>query len=317
MGEGIYLAFAGWRVGQSPPTLPEPRMPRLTLLAVLLILPSVADASPLFGRWCRRPVVYVPAPCPAPIVQAQPPVAKAEEPVKWSTIRGRVVFEGEPIPMQKFIPKASGARTEEWVVNPFNRGVQNVIVWLAPEQTAEQMEALKSKKLKVFPSFKPEDFHPSTGKPDDRKIVIPAMPWAFVPHVTAMRDGATLTIQNLTTDLEKVKMEGAINPAVNPLLAQQQVFKQKMVAERLPILLESSIHSWLTAYVKVFDHPYFAVTNAEGEFLIPNAPAGNLRLFVWQESAGYRKGAAGRFGDPIKVEKKVMDLGEIKIKESK
>jgi len=70
----------------------------------------------------------------------------------------------------------------------------------------------------------------------------------------------------------------------------------------------------MKAYVRVFDHPYFAVTTPDGSFEIKYVPKGNLRLFVWQEYAGYRNGPEGRFGEAIQVPSGRLDLGEVKVK---
>jgi hypothetical protein len=294
-------------------------MPRLPLLALVLLVPTVADACPFFSR-CRRPrpVVYYLPPCPAPTPAA--PAQPAEEPVKWSAVRGRVVFEGDPIPKQTPIRGANGAYTEDWVVNPANRGVKNVIVWLAPEPTPEQLNALKTRRLREFPGFKPDEIHSDLAGAWDRTIYIPIKPIAFVPHVLAMRAGETLTFENYSGGPEVVKYDSDKNGpdrAVVPPGRDGELFRRKMVTERMPIVFESAVTPWLRAYVRVFDHPYFAVTNADGEFEIPYAPVGNLRIFYWQETSGYRNGAAGRLGEPIKVEKKVMDLGDVKLKPAK
>ena len=299
-------------------------MPRLPLLALLLILPAAADACPLFQRCRPQPVVYYPPPCPAPPASvAVPPSAKvAEEPVKWATVRGRVVFDGDPIPKQTPIRGAKGAYTEDWVVDPVNRGVKNVIVWLAPEPTPEQLNALRTRRVREFPSFTAEQIHPEAGKPGDATMYIPIKPVVIVPHIVAMRAGGTLNIVNYSGGAEVIKYEsdknghGPLGVVVPPAL-DGELFRRQMVTERLPIVMESSISPWLRAYVKVFDHPYFAVTNSDGGFEIPNAPVGNMRIFYWQETSGYRNGAAGRLGEPIKIEKTVADVGEVKIKAPK
>ena len=36
----------------------------------------------------------------------------------------------------------------------------------------------------------------------------------------------------------------------------------------------------------VFDHPYFALTDDQGRFTIPNLPAGSYTLKAWHEEAG-------------------------------
>ena len=48
-----------------------------------------------------------------------------------------------------------------------------------------------------------------------------------------------------------------------------------------------SSHSWMSAKLAVFDHPYFAVTDEKGNFEIKNAPVGvDLVLNYWHESFG-------------------------------
>src|SRR5262249_7279902 len=61
------------------------------------------------------------------------------------------------------------------------------------------------------------------------------------------------------------------------------------------------IHPWVNGYVWAFDHPYFAVTDAKGNFTIPDAPAGTGRLVVWHEKVGYLDGAKGRLGERVTI----------------
>ena len=250
----------------------------------------------------------------AAVATTAPPPKPADEPVKWSTVRGRVVFDGDPIPVRKPIPKGAGALTEDWIVHPETRAVMNVIVWLAPEPTKDELQRLKDKKLKDFPSFKPAAIHPSFDKPVDKEVFLSVQPKAFLPHVLAIRAGGQLSFKQLDVAPENVKIDWVNNAATNRLLKAGARFSQVVVAEKLPVRFESNISSWMFGYVAVFVHPYFAVTGADGEFEIKNAPAGDLRVFYWHEKVGYRDGAAGRLGDPMKVEKTETDLGDVKIK---
>jgi hypothetical protein len=47
-------------------------------------------------------------------------------------------------------------------------------------------------------------------------------------------------------------------------------------------------HAWMLAYIHVFDHPYFAVTDERGMFMISNLAAGSYVLRAWHEDAGVR-----------------------------
>jgi len=47
------------------------------------------------------------------------------------------------------------------------------------------------------------------------------------------------------------------------------------------------IYPWFLGHVLVQDHPYFAVTDANGRFEIKNLPTGTWRFRVWHERSGY------------------------------
>ena len=49
----------------------------------------------------------------------------------------------------------------------------------------------------------------------------------------------------------------------------------------VPIICD--IHSHMSAYVLVFSHPFFAVTDVQGRYTIPNVPAGTHTVKVWSE----------------------------------
>lgn len=43
------------------------------------------------------------------------------------------------------------------------------------------------------------------------------------------------------------------------------------------------IHSHMSSYILVFSHPYFALTDVDGRFTIPDIPPGAYTLRVWSE----------------------------------
>ncbi len=43
------------------------------------------------------------------------------------------------------------------------------------------------------------------------------------------------------------------------------------------------IHSHMSAYILVFSHPFFAVTEDDGRYAIPGVPSGTYNLAVWSE----------------------------------
>jgi hypothetical protein len=43
------------------------------------------------------------------------------------------------------------------------------------------------------------------------------------------------------------------------------------------------IHSHMNAFILVFSHPFFAVTDADGRYRIDNVPPGNYTIVAWDE----------------------------------
>jgi hypothetical protein len=303
--------------------------------ALLAVSVGVGGACPRWGRcgpppavvvypYCPPPGYYY-APCPPPVIRVQPltpsPETKTEAvnpedaPDRRSHVRGRVVYGGDPLPVQKLIPKSGGAYTEDWVVNPTNRGVRNVVVWLGPELTRDQLDALQARRLRTVPSFRPDQGYPGLPAKSERALVLGEPARAYVPHVVVAQAGSALAVRNLSPVPQNVKWDSRNNGQFDVLLAPGQSHREAgLTAERTPIEVQSSIYPWMRAYLWVLDHPYFAVTNEDGEFEIKYAPRGELRLVVWQEAMGFRGGREGRWGEPIRVSGGQLDLGEIKLK---
>lgn len=64
----------------------------------------------------------------------------------------------------------------------------------------------------------------------------------------------------------------------------------------------------MSASVRVFDHPYFAVTNENGEYQIPKAPVGNYRIFVWHPIGENAGKAEGRYGYELAITPKTTEV---------
>src|SRR5262249_37102383 len=45
-------------------------------------------------------------------------------------------------------------------------------------------------------------------------------------------------------------------------------------------------HTWMTAYVGIFEHPYFSVSGTDGAFTIANVPVGKQTVKAWHEVMG-------------------------------
>ncbi len=232
---------------------------------------------------------------------------------EWGTIKGRIVFDGDKIPEQKVITQVNGhmdqkhclskgdLKTQDWVVNPKNKGVHWTLLWLLPAQPGGKLP-----------------IHPSLKDPPEKPAIIDQPCCAFEPHVLAIREGQDLIAKNSAPVPHNVRWTGnpLANAGGNVNVPAGQELKIKLKAQKLPVMFNCDIHKWMNARVAVFKHPYFAVTNENGDFEIKNAPAGKYRLMVWHESVGYRGGVKGNNGEEIDIKAKgVTNLGDLKLKQ--
>jgi hypothetical protein len=64
-------------------------------------------------------------------------------------------------------------------------------------------------------------------------------------------------------------------------------FGAEEVAFRRVIQVNCFVHSWMSGYVIVRDHPYVGITDESGTLEICNLPGGEWTFKVWQERSGY------------------------------
>jgi hypothetical protein len=215
-----------------------------------------------------------------------------------ATIKGKVVYDGTPpTPMSlaekmsthadKDLCLAGDTKDPLWIVGS-DKGVANVVVWVkAPEgkylKTPDKMQARTDKVTMDQPNC------------------------AFEPHVVAFsptfydasskkqkKTGEVFDVLNTSPKPHNTTWSGnrLINSGDNKIVAPKTTYpidavpsKPDTVGGEDLLSISCNIHTWMTAKAAVFDHPYYAVTNKNGEFEIKDVPAGSeLVLCVWHES---------------------------------
>jgi len=53
-----------------------------------------------------------------------------------------------------------------------------------------------------------------------------------------------------------------------------------------PFKVKCDVHPWMGAFIGVFDHPYFAVTNDDGSYVISGLEPGDYVIEAWHEKLG-------------------------------
>ena len=106
----------------------------------------------------------------------------------------------------------------------------------------------------------------------------------YIPYVFGVGVNQEYKVKNSDPEMHNVhptpKMPG--NKEYN--IAQMQgaaMIKKSFSSPEVAVRFKCDVHPWMFAYVGVFDHPYFAVTDADGNFKISGLPDGDYTLVAY------------------------------------
>ena len=118
-----------------------------------------------------------------------------------------------------------------------------------------------------------------------RRVTIRQTNEEFVPHVVAVTTGSTVEFPNDDLIFHNVF---SLSRAATFDLGRypRNASKGSTFIKPGVIKVFCHLHSHMSAIVRVFSHPYFAVPDRDGRFTIPNVPAGRLEVTAWHERAG-------------------------------
>jgi hypothetical protein len=106
----------------------------------------------------------------------------------------------------------------------------------------------------------------------------------FVPHVLAVTAGSTVDFRNedeIFHDVFSLSPAAAFDTGLHKGGSRTPVkFERAGVIELL-----CNIHATMLGYVVVVDTPWYAVSDGNGAFQVPNVPPGEYEVTVWHESA--------------------------------
>jgi len=199
-----------------------------------------------------------------------PPDAKRVDSSKAGNLTGRVLLQGMP-PANAPIKMGSdpvcvsnnkgSVTSETYLVD--NGGLENVFVYV------------KDGLGNYF-------FDPPT-----EPVKLEQAGCRYHPHVFGIRVGQPLEIVNSDDTLHNVHAVANVNQEFNFGQHMKGMRQTKtFTAREVMVPVKCDVHGWMSAYVGVLDHPYFAVTANGGTFELKNLPAGTYTIEAWHEKLG-------------------------------
>jgi plastocyanin len=108
---------------------------------------------------------------------------------------------------------------------------------------------------------------------------------AFVPHLLAITAGSTVDFPNddfIFHNVFSLSRAGSFDLGRYP---QGQARSRTFTRPGL-VKVFCHLHAHMSAIIRVFEHPYFAIPGADGQFTIGDVPAGSYDVVAWHERVG-------------------------------
>jgi plastocyanin len=155
----------------------------------------------------------------------------------------------------------------------------------------------------------------SKGRPVEKETMheLDNLKCRFLPHVQAASVGQFVLFKNSDPILHTAHgIFTGEQPQFNVGLYPGRVSRKPLVAPGL-LKMQCEVHPWMLAYIFVTDHPYHAVTDIYGEYVINDVPPGSYRLKVWHETLGTEeKSVEAKAGATTKVDFVLAPKSEVK-----
>lgn len=180
-----------------------------------------------------------------------------------SVIRGTITYgKAQPGPIAAGQPEC-GPQVDDPNVTVINGRLANAVVLLKGVKRGKPFLASQRNVLS-----------------DQRKCV-------FKPHVALVAEGGEITFRNSDPAMHNVKVS---NPAMrlnfNEGLAKQGDTMTKKFPKAGKTSMACAAHSFMKAHIVVMDNPYYAVTDANGQFALTDVPPGSYKIEVWHGHLG-------------------------------
>lgn len=185
------------------------------------------------------------------------------------TVSGTVTLKNPPPPAAPVASGAAGAvcgaSIADESIQLAGNNLAGVVVWL-------------------------EGIHEGKALPDDRRLELESVQCRLRPRVQAALTGSAVNIIGHDEFMQHLRFTAGGDTSARATVLVGG--GEQVIPSELPfkspglVMVRDPQHAWTRAWLAVFDHPYFAVTAANGTYAITGVPPGNYTLHAWHERTG-------------------------------
>jgi len=188
--------------------------------------------------------------------------------VDGGSVTGTVTFIGTVPPRTTITvtkdPEVCGReKTASSLLVSSKKGIQNVVVRLNDIRAGKAL-----------------------GKP--RRVTVTQKGCEYSPRVVVFPAGSRVQIENEDGILHNTNATAEVNESFTVAQPKFRRVIEKRIEdpEMPPIRVRCDVHSWMASWWISQEHPYYAVTDVDGAFMLTDVPAGDYTLESWHETLG-------------------------------
>jgi plastocyanin len=239
-----------------------------------VLLPALALAVTLTGCTAQAPAQSESGRTSQAPPAAAAPAGKKVDPATAGSITGRVRFDG-PRPTPDVVRLSADAGC---VQNGRNTAQSDAVLISSDGALANAFVYIKDG---LDPAYTFDT--PATPVTLDQKGCF------FEPRVLGIRVGQPLDVGNDDPTFHNVHAMPRMNMEYNQgLTAGAGRLRRTFTTPEVMMRFKCDVHAWMTAWIGVVAHPYFAVTGTDGSFTLAGVPPGTYTVEAWHERFGTR-----------------------------
>src|SRR5579863_892557 len=125
-----------------------------------------------------------------------------------------------------------------------------------------------------------------TFEPPQQPAVTEQKGCQYKPHVLALQANQKLDVVNDDATTHNIHPMPNNNREWNKTQPHGMPVEETFAREEIAIPVKCNVHPWMRGYIAVLKHPYFMVTDKDGNFDLKDLPPGTYTIKAWQEKLG-------------------------------